>query len=247
MPSRQGHKGRILIIDSEPALLKMYSRSLSGLGFEVVEARRGTEGLEQLTRDRFDLVLADIVMPGVQGLQILEEIQSRFPDVPVVVMLPAPDNAAALRATELGVVQYLIKPIAADALKATALYVLRTKQGRNSERRDVLEREVEVREELSVSATEAKNKFGQILESALLGKRVFITRHDTPKAVLISVGDFEDLSLSPQTQLSTLTHEFDRLLEEMQRPGTRSKLKAALSASPKQLGAAAVQAAKKRA
>jgi antitoxin Phd len=245
--STQGHKGRILIIDNEPTLLKAYSKSLSGSGFEVVEASRASEGLERLTRDRFDLVLADIVMPGVEGLEVLEQIRSRFPDVPVVVMLSAPDNVAALRAAELGVVQYLIKPVAVEALKATALHALTTKQSRNSEPGRVPKGEVQVRATLSVSATEAKNQFGRILETALLGKRVFITRHDTPKAVLISVDDFEELSSSPRTKLNTLTHEFNRLLEEMQKPGTRSKLKAAFSASPKQLGTAAVLAAKKRA
>lgn len=247
MLSTQGHKGRILIIADEPALLKTYSKSLSGSGFEVVGASRANEDLERLTRDRFDLVIADIVVPGVEGLEVLEQIQSRFPDVPVVVMLPAPDNAAALRAAALGVVHFLIKPIAAEAMKATAVYVLTTTQSRNSEPRRASKGEVQVRATLSVSATEAKNEFGRILETALLGKRVFITRHDAPKAVLISVDDFEDLSSSSQTKLDTLTSEFDRLLEEMQKPGTRSKLKAAFSASPKQLGTTAVLAAKKRA
>jgi antitoxin Phd len=247
MLSTQGHKGRILILDNEPALLKKYSRSLSGSGFEVVEASRASEDLERLTRDRFDVVLADIGTPRVEGLEVLEQVQSRFPDVPVVVMLPAPDNAAAIRAAELGAVQYLIKPIAAQALNAAVLHVLTTKQSRHSEPRRAPKGLVQVRATLFVSATEAKNEFGRILETALLGKRVFITRHHTPKAVLISIDDFEDLSSSPQTKLNTLTHEFDRLLEEMQEPGTRSKLKAAFNASPKQLGTAAVQAAKKRA
>jgi antitoxin Phd len=99
-------------------------------------------------------------------------------------------------------------------------------------------------EAVSVSATEAKNEFGRILERVMQGARVVITRHEAPKAVLISVEEFEVLSRAHQTRLDTLSGEFDALLARMQTPAARAGMKAAFRASPKQLGRAA--AARKR-
>jgi antitoxin Phd len=98
----------------------------------------------------------------------------------------------------------------------------------------------------SVTATEAKNQFGQLLERAIKGERVYITRHEAPKAVLISVDDFRALSSHAKTKLNSLTSEFDSLLARMQAPGARAATKAAFGASPEQLGIAAVEASKKR-
>jgi len=98
----------------------------------------------------------------------------------------------------------------------------------------------------SVTATEAKNQFGQLLERAIKGERVYITRHEAPKAVLISVDDFQALSARATTKLDSLRGEFDALLERMQAPGARAAMKAAFGASADELGIAAVEAAKKR-
>ena len=101
----------------------------------------------------------------------------------------------------------------------------------------------------SVTATEAKNEFGRVLERAIKGERVYITRHETPKAVLLSVEDFDALaaSLSPaKIKLNTLTAEFDAMLARMQAPGARDAMKAAFDASPKELAIAAARAARKR-
>ncbi|MGP8242888.1 MAG: type II toxin-antitoxin system Phd/YefM family antitoxin [Bryobacteraceae bacterium] len=98
----------------------------------------------------------------------------------------------------------------------------------------------------SVSATEAKNQFGHILENAIRGDRVMITKHGAPKAVLLSVDEFEDLSGAGRLELDTLSGEFDALLASMQKPSSRAGMRAAFDASPKQLGRAAVAAARKR-
>ncbi len=98
----------------------------------------------------------------------------------------------------------------------------------------------------SVTATDAKNQFGQLLERAIKGERVYITRHEAPKAVLISVDDFEALSARATTTLDSLSGEFDALLARMQGPGARPAMKAAFGASTDELGIAAVEAAEKR-
>jgi prevent-host-death family protein len=96
------------------------------------------------------------------------------------------------------------------------------------------------------TASVAKKEFGKVLELAMRGGRVFITKHATPKAVVLSVDDFTALTRASERTLDTLSGEFDALLARMQTPRARAGLKAAFAASPKAIGAAAVAAARKR-
>ena len=98
----------------------------------------------------------------------------------------------------------------------------------------------------SVAATKAKNEFGVILEKATHGGAVAITRHDTPKAVLVSYAEFESLVRARSRTLDDLGSEFDALLARMQTPKARKGMKAAFNASPAELGRAAVKATRKR-
>ena len=99
----------------------------------------------------------------------------------------------------------------------------------------------------SYTATEAKNEFGRVLEQAIGGTTVVITKHDSPKAVLISMDQFNALSQAPQLKLNVLSEQFDALLARMQTPEARAGMDAAFHASPEQLGKAALAAARKRA
>jgi antitoxin Phd len=98
----------------------------------------------------------------------------------------------------------------------------------------------------SVAATRVKNEFGAILDKATHGGAVAITRHDTPKAVLISYDEFQSLVSARSSTLDDLGTEFDALLAGMQTPGARRGMKAAFNASPAELGRAAVKSARKR-
>lgn len=98
----------------------------------------------------------------------------------------------------------------------------------------------------SMTATDAKNEFGRALETVLQGGAVVITRHDAPKAVLISLHEYNQLKGAGAAQLDRLSGEFDVLLADMQRPASRAAMKAAFGASPKRLGRAAAAAARKR-
>lgn len=98
----------------------------------------------------------------------------------------------------------------------------------------------------SVTATDAKKEFGRVLEAVMHGGAVVITKHDAPKAVLISVEEFNALSEAGETRLDTLSDQFDALLDRMQTPRARRGMKAAFGASPKQLGKAAIAAARRR-
>jgi prevent-host-death family protein len=98
----------------------------------------------------------------------------------------------------------------------------------------------------TVAATRVKNEFGQILEQATHTGAVAITRHDTTKAVLLSVAEFESLVSARSRTLNVLSSEFDDLLERQQTTKSRKGMKAAFNASPAQLGRAAVKGARRK-
>jgi prevent-host-death family protein len=96
------------------------------------------------------------------------------------------------------------------------------------------------------TATDAKKQFARILETVLQGGAVVITKHDAPKAILLSVDEFSALTKTADSTLDTLTAEFDGLYTRMQTPKARAGMAAAFAASPEALGRAAVTAARKR-
>jgi len=98
----------------------------------------------------------------------------------------------------------------------------------------------------TVTATDAKNRFGRVLEKVIQGSLVVITKHDEPKAVLISMREFNALTNGNRIKLDTLSGEFDALLARMQTPAARVGMKAAFDASPNQMGKAAVAVARRR-
>ena len=95
----------------------------------------------------------------------------------------------------------------------------------------------------AVAATRLKNEFGAILEQALRGGAVAITRHDAPKAVLVSYDEFQSLIKARTPDLNDLRAEYDVLLARMQAPRAKKGMGTAFAASPAELGRAAVKAA----
>lgn len=92
-----------------------------------------------------------------------------------------------------------------------------------------------------VTATEAKNEFGRVLERVIGGELCVVTRHDVPKAVIISVDEFSALTETSSRRLNALAAQFDELLAGMQTQESRTAMKAAFGASSRQLGKAALR------
>ncbi len=109
-------KGWILVVDDEPELLRGVCRGLKLLGYSVTEARNGEEAVQHLSRRAFDVVVSDIVMPGMGGIQLLKEIRQHDLHVPVVLMTGAPAVSTAVQALEYGAFHYLTKPVEPEAL-----------------------------------------------------------------------------------------------------------------------------------
>jgi antitoxin Phd len=94
----------------------------------------------------------------------------------------------------------------------------------------------------TVAATRLKNEFGAVLEQAVRGGAVAITKHETPRAVLISYDEFQALVKTRAHNLSDLRAEYDTLLARMQTPKARKGMEAAFNASAAELGRAAAKA-----
>ncbi len=109
-------KAWVLVVDDEPELLRGVCRGLKALGYSVTEARNGEEAVKHLSRRNFDVVVSDIVMPGMGGIQLLREIRQHDLHVPVVLMTGAPAVSTAVQALEYGAFHYLTKPVEPEAL-----------------------------------------------------------------------------------------------------------------------------------
>ena|SRR5436189_5702859 len=97
-----------------------------------------------------------------------------------------------------------------------------------------------------VPATRFKNEFAAMFEQAALGKPVAITKHDTPKAVLISYEEFQALMRARSPGLGDLEARFDALLEAMQSPKAKAAMASAFGAAPARIGRAAAKTVRKR-
>lgn len=107
---------RVLIIDDEPAVLRVLGLLLERNGFAVASASNGRDGLALLAEKGFDVVLTDIIMPELSGVDFLKELRRHDLDVPVILMTAGATLDSALDAIEYGAQQYLLKPVEPEAL-----------------------------------------------------------------------------------------------------------------------------------
>jgi len=82
----KGHNRRIMVVDDDEGMRHILSMALSGMGYEAVAASSGTEALNLLLKSSFALVLTDLEMPGMDGLNLASHIKDKFSDIPVVLM-----------------------------------------------------------------------------------------------------------------------------------------------------------------
>ncbi len=109
-------KGRILIIDDEDIIRESCSRVLEPAGYEVLAAKTGLEGLQVLDSDAVDLVLTDLKMPDIDGIEVLVKIKENWPDTEVIIMTGYGTVSTAVRAMKMGVFDYIEKPFSPDDL-----------------------------------------------------------------------------------------------------------------------------------
>ena len=117
MMEASARPSRVLIVEDDAILARVYSRALVAAGFVVDLAADGAEGFERLLAGSYDVVLSDLRMPRLDGLDLLRQVQRMRPDVSVVLMTAALDNATYEAAREIMAnVRCLAKPMTMERL-----------------------------------------------------------------------------------------------------------------------------------
>lgn len=132
MPSQ-----RVLIVDDDPDIVEIVRINLEAAGFETLAAGDGAEGLEKVTADQPDLVVLDVLMPEMDGWEVLRRIE-RNPEtagVPVVMLTCRGEDADILRGLEDGAVEYITKPFYPENVVATVKILLNVFDPRMREER----------------------------------------------------------------------------------------------------------------
>jgi EAL domain-containing protein (putative c-di-GMP-specific phosphodiesterase class I) len=115
--NRSSAKPIVLIVDDDAGFARSCARLLGGWGYEVEMVLEGGEAVRRAHEREFDVILSDINVPDMSGLQILRSIRQHDRDVPVVLMTGGPAIESAREAVECGALSYLIKPISTEQLK----------------------------------------------------------------------------------------------------------------------------------
>jgi DNA-binding NtrC family response regulator len=118
-------KPRLLLIDDDPNTLASLSRAFRLAGYEATVCDSATRALELIRVERFDLIFSDVVMPGKDGISLLEDLKAAGVATPVVMISGQASVEIAVRATRLGAVDFLEKPLSTEKLLVTMENVLR--------------------------------------------------------------------------------------------------------------------------
>jgi DNA-binding NtrC family response regulator len=108
--------GKILVIDDEDIVRRSCSRTLSPLGYEVTLTESSLDGLRMIDDEEFDLVLTDIKMPDMDGIEVLKQVREKFPGMKVIIMTGYQTVENAVKSVQLGAFDYIEKPFSPDEL-----------------------------------------------------------------------------------------------------------------------------------
>jgi len=121
-------KGRILVVDDEDIVRTSCSRTLSPEGYEIRLAQNGVEGLKMASEERFDLVLTDLKMPDMDGIEVLRIIKEKWPETAVIIVTGYQTVDTAVKAIKLGAYDYIEKPFTPDALISAVAEAMANRQ-----------------------------------------------------------------------------------------------------------------------
>ncbi len=134
-------KNRILVVDDEEIVIRSCVRALADDAHEVDAVRGGAEALERLAAGSYDVIILDIMMPGMDGLEVLQRAKEAHPDVEIVMVTGLSQVETAVRSMKLGAFDYIAKPFDPDELKLVVERAL--------ERRRLLQENLNLRGEVS--------------------------------------------------------------------------------------------------
>lgn len=126
-------KKRVLVVEDDAAIRRGIVDAATFAGYEVLEAANGEDGLRMAVRVGYDLLLLDLVLPGPGGLEILAEVRTSRPAVPVIILTARGEEADRVKGLTLGADDYVVKPFSVKELLARIEAVLRRSPERGSD------------------------------------------------------------------------------------------------------------------
>jgi DNA-binding NtrC family response regulator len=132
---------RILVVDDEEIVIKSCLRILGDCGYEVDSVRDGLAALKKIEEHEYDIVILDIMMPNIDGLEVLQRVKETHPDIDVIMVTGLSQIETAVRSMKLGAFDYLPKPFDPDELKLVMQRAL--------ERRQLLQENLKLKKEVS--------------------------------------------------------------------------------------------------
>ena len=151
MAEARASRGTVLVVEDETYVRTSLSELLASRGFEVIQAASAAEAQDRLARAPVDVILTDLKMPGVDGLELVRRLHAAFPELPVLVLTGHGTISSAVECIKAGATDYILKPADPDALElalARALerralqrevsYLRRGGGGRGAEEREPL-------------------------------------------------------------------------------------------------------------
>lgn len=127
---------RILIIEDEANIRELVSYNLTSSNYKVMEAEDGLQGFELAVREKPDLILLDLMLPGRNGLDICRELRSMGLEIPIIILTAKNEDIDKVIGLELGADDYMTKPFSVHELLARIKAVLR-RSGQNSEVKNI--------------------------------------------------------------------------------------------------------------
>ncbi len=116
---------KILLIEDEPGLVSVVVRGLSEAGMEITVAADGSIGLEMATKYNFDLVILDIMLPGINGIQVCRELRKKNENIPVLMLTALGSTENIITGLDSGADDYLVKPFKFAELEARIRSLIR--------------------------------------------------------------------------------------------------------------------------
>lgn len=111
-------RSRILLVDDNKVTCKVVEAMLKGMEYMVQVAHSGEQGLQRFSQEIFDLVVSDVNMPGIDGIEMIQQMRAVDPTMVPIIMTSRRDQETAVRALECGVHRFLVKPLDREELKA---------------------------------------------------------------------------------------------------------------------------------
>lgn len=167
-------KTKLLLVDDDPIFLRIATINLTDHDFDIVTASSGSAAIERLQKDRFDVMVSDIMMPGMDGIELLKRARKSQNDLVCVMVTCMDEVKSCVQAMKAGAINYLIKPIDFEELVLTVNMGVERK--RLTEKLTIQQEELDMANHLLMEEIEANRETNERLKSEL-AKRKRIERH----------------------------------------------------------------------